>query len=459
MIPKKNTRPLANVPLGEMHRRLALALAAAALLTAQLGCQPSPGMPSPTLRAAGPPQVATIVVASQDLRHTAVMPGTVEGEETTDIYAKVGGFLETISVDIGDTVTKGQTLAVLSIPEMAQELARLEASAQSARANIKQAVAGVAQAEAHVQSNQAAIEEAQSGKAEKEANLKFRQVELKRTEQLVNDKALLAKKLDEAKFTVEAAQAALGTVDARIRTAQANLVAAQADVEKAKTDLVSAEVKVKIADLDIEKTKTMIAYGTLQAPFDGVVTKRMFDPGAFIKPADGNSAAMPLVTISRINTVRLLVDLPMKEVRWLNEGDAVVFDRINVLPGEKIPGTVTRFSAALNSVSRMLRVEIDLPNKEGKLRPGYFGYATIQLAEFKETPVVPSSALTTIDDVAYVFVVDGTNCHRREVTTNYRDGAIVGIESGIKVGDQVVRTGGGQLSDGQEVTPVPAKSQ
>jgi hypothetical protein len=58
-----------------------------------------------------------------------------------------------------------------------------------------------------------------------------------------------------------------------------------------------------------------------------------------------------------------------------------------------------------------------------------------------------------------VFVVEGTTCHRREVTTNYRDGAIVGIESGIMAGDQVVRSGVGQLTDGQEVTPVPAKNE
>jgi membrane fusion protein (multidrug efflux system) len=107
----------------------------------------------------------------------------------------------------------------------------------------------------------------------------------------------------------------------------------------------------------------------------------------------------------------------------------------------------------------MLRVEIDLPNDDRKLLPGYFGYVTIQLAEFKETPVIPTSALTIIDDRSYVFVVEGTTCHRREVTTNYRDGAIVGIESGIMAGDQVVRSGVGQLTDGQEVSPVPAKNE
>jgi len=454
MIPKQKTSTF-----GKMSCCLALASAAVALLVTQAGCPQPAGMPSPSQTAAGPIRVVTVVVTNQDLEHTAIMPGTVEGEETTDIYSKVGGFLDKIFVDIGDNVAKGDTLAVLSIPEMDHELARLEAAAESARAIIGQAVAGITQANAHVQSSQAAIEEAETESAEKEANLKFRSAELKRTEELVEKKALLAKKLDEAKFNVEAATAALGTVAARVRTAEANLAVAEASVEKAKTDHASAVAKAKVADLDIKKAQTMIGYGTLEAPFDGVVTRRMFDLGAFIKPADGNSAALPLLTISRINTVRLIVDLPMKEVRWLEEGDKILFDRINVLPGEKISGTVTRFSAALNSKSRMLRVEIDLPNEERKLRPGYFGYVTIHLAEFKDTPVVPSSALTVIDDLYYVFVVKGTTCHRRLVTTNYRDGVIVGIESGIKAGEQVVKTGIGQLTDGQKVKPVPAENE
>jgi RND family efflux transporter MFP subunit len=454
MIPNKEP-----TTIRKMNHRLTLASATALLLSTQLGCPQSTGMPSPSQSAAGPMQVVTVVVVNQDLLHTAVMPGTVVGEETTDIYAKVGGFLQAIGVEIGDSVAKGDVLAVLSIPEMAQELERLEAVAASARAIIDQSLAGVTQAKAHVQSSQAAIEEAETESAEKQANLKFRKAELDRTKELVEKKALLAKRLDEARFNVEAATAALGTVAARVRTAKANLTAAHANVEKAKTDHTSAVAKAKVADLEIQKTQTMIAYGTLRAPFDGVITKRMVDPGAFIKPADGNSAAMPLLTISRIDTVRLLIDLPMKEVRWLDVGDEVVFDRINVLPGEKIPGKVTRFSAALDSTSRMLRVEIDLPNDERKLSPGYFGYVTIQLEEFKDTPVIPSTALTVIDDLTYVFVVKGTTCHKRLITTNYRDGVIVGIESGVKAGEQVVKTGIGQLTDGQEVKPVLAENE
>lgn len=456
MIPDKRIMTSVVQTLANMRGRLAVAGTAVVLLATQAGCPPAAEMPSPALRAAGPPPVTTVRVANQDLQHTVEMPGTVEGEETTDIYAKVGGFLKEIHVDIGSVVANGDTLAELAIPEMDQELQRLEATAERDRAFIGQANAGIKQAEALVKSRQAALEEAETGKAEKEADLKFRQAELERTRELVQGQALLAKKLDEAELHVEAAQAARGTVEARIRTAQADLVAAEANVEKARTDLVSAKAMAKVADLEINKAQTMIAYGTLLAPFDGVVTQRMFDPGAFIKPADGNSAALPLLTISRINSVRLLVDLPMKEVRWLDKGDAVVFDRINVLPGVKIDGQVTRFAAGLNSMSRMMRVEIDLPNDDRKLRPGYFGYAKIHLAEFKETPVLPASALTTVDDRTYVFVVEGTTCHRREVTTNYQDGTIVGIASGVAAGDQVVRSGGGQLTDGQEVTPVTA---
>lgn len=128
-----------------------------------------------------------------------------------------------------------------------------------------------------------------------------------------------------------------------------------------------------------------------------------------------------------------------------------VLDRVSVLPGESFEGKVSRFSAGLNPASRMLRVEVDLSNAEGKLRPGYYGYVTITLAKLEDNPVVPSSALVISGAEKYVFVVEGDTVKKRVLTVNYEDGNVVGIASGLNKGDRVVRSGGGQLSDGQKV--------
>ncbi|MDA1050699.1 MAG: efflux RND transporter periplasmic adaptor subunit [Planctomycetota bacterium] len=434
------------------HQWAAICLGICALPLATLaGCGDRNHKPEIGQAPAGPTRVETVTVTRQDLAQSIEMSGTIEGDETVDLYAKVGGFLEEITVDIGDRVEAGQVLARLSIPEMAKELDHQQASFKSAQAMVQQTEAGIRQAEARIASGEAAVDEAKTQRSEKEATHRLRQAEFERTKELVDSGSLLAKKLDEAKFNLEAAAAALKSADARIRSAEAELVAVKLDVEKARFDSASAESRVTVAIADLEKTKTMNEYATIRAPFAGLVTKRMVDPGAFIQPAEGNSGAKPLLTVTATSVVRLRIDLPMDEVQWLDRGDRAVFGRINALPGETVPGTVTRYSSTLDPTSRTMRVEIDLPNADHRLSPGYYGYVTLILNEFKDVPTVPSSAVMTDDEGLFVYVLEGSTCKRRAVTTNFADGAIVGIASGLAGGETVVRSGGGQLSDGQQV--------
>ena len=121
------------------------------MLLAELsGCDTARPGPSATGAQAGPPRVQTINVARNNLAQRIEMPATVEGEEAADLYAKVGGYLDEITVDIGDQVEAGQTLATLSIPEMDKELERRAAGVTSAEAHVKQSQASVTQTRAKV---------------------------------------------------------------------------------------------------------------------------------------------------------------------------------------------------------------------------------------------------------------------------------------------------------------------
>jgi RND family efflux transporter MFP subunit len=374
------------------------------------------------------PRVQTVTVKPKDLDRRIELPGTVEGYETADLYAKVGGFLAEISVDIGDEVTKGQVLARLSIPEMQKEVIEKQAA--------------VAAREAELQSSQAGLYEVMTRLREKQAHVKQQLAEFERVKNLVERGSLQQKLLDEATYKLDAAQAAVETAQARIQTVEAMLK--------------SSEAQVDLAKAEQDKVQTLLEYSEIRAPFDGMVTKRFFDTGAFIQPADGNSAARPIVTVTRIDVVRIWLDLPMEQVRWLNRGDRVVFDRINVLPGARFEGEVTRFASALDRSSRMMRVEVDLPNSDRRLLPGYYGYITVLLDEMPQTAIVPSTALVTHGAETYVCVVENGISHRRPVSVVFQDGSIVGIGSGLTPGEQVIQAGGGQIRDGQQVVAVNA---
>jgi HlyD family secretion protein len=404
-------------------------------------------------------RVETVAVQQRDLTQSVEIPGTVEGFETADLFAKVGGYLEGIFVDIGDRVTKGQELAKLYVPEMLKELEQKKAEIARAEADVNQALAAIRQEEAEVVRAEAMRDEAKTLRGEKEADLQFRVAELNRTRQLVDRGSVLAQRLDEVTFQHDAAEAALASIAARIRTSEAGLNAAKASLDKAKSDHASVVARVDVAQADYDRVNALVQYSSIRAPFDGFVTKRWVHRGAFIQPAQGNSAAKPLLTVTRTDVVRVSVDLSMSEVRWLDRGDRAVLDRINVLPGEKFTGQVTRYSSSLDATSRMMRVEIDLENSDHRLLPGYYGYVTLYLEEMPQTSVIPSSALLTDGAATYVYVVEDGVCRKRAVTTNYQDGTIVGIASGLQGNEQIVRAGGGQLSEGRKVTPVMAESK
>lgn len=402
------------------------------------------------------PRVQTVSVRSKDLMEKIELPGTVQGFEQADLYAKVGGFLAEINVDIGDEVTKGQVLARLSIPEMDKELLQKEAAVAATEADVEQARAAIRQAESQVAEAEAKLEQTKSRIAEKRAAVDQYKAEFSRVQGLVERGSLNRELLDEATYKRDAAVASLNAMQSAIRTSEAEIASAQAGVEKAKTDYQSALAHVALANADHERLKEMAAYGVIRAPFDGVVTKRFVDPGAFIQPANGNSAARPLFAVSRIDVVRIWLDLPMEQVRWLSRGDRVVFDRINVLPGVKFEGEVARFASALDVSSRMMRVEVDLPNPDHRLLPGYYGYVTVMLEEMPQTPVVPSSALMSSGSDKYVFIVENGVAKRRPVSVVFQDGSIVGVGPGLTPGEQVVRAGGSQLREGQRVVAVSA---
>jgi RND family efflux transporter MFP subunit len=404
------------------------------------------------------PRVQTISVQLQDLEQKIELPGTVEGFETADLYAKVGGYLEEISVDIGDRVTRGQMLARLSVPEMVKELRQKEVAIDAIQAEVKQAQAAIKQAQAQVVSAVAAVEETKSQLQEKKSQVNFREAEYNRISELVTRGSLNKELLDEITYKKESAVAALDAVRAKIRSVEAELSAKKTDVEKARADFQTALAHVELAKADHERVVTLSEYSIIKAPFDGVVTNRMVDPGAFIQPADGISSAKPLLTVSSTAVVRISLDLPMAQVRWLDRGDRAILDRINVLPGKRFEGQVTRFSTILNKDSRMMRVEIDLKNPDHLLMPGYYGYVTLYLDKMLQQTIIPSSALLVDGDESYVFVVDQGKARKCLVKTIFENGSIVGIESDISPGDQVIQAGGGLLVDGQAVTAVNGAS-
>jgi RND family efflux transporter MFP subunit len=385
------------------------------------------------------------------------MPGTVRAIEAADLYAKIGGHVASVEVDIGDEVRKGAVLARLHVPEMDRELEEARARIALARAERDQAVANLAQAEAGVLAAVAAQSRVQAERREREATVTLRRSERDRWVQILQESpAIEPRRLDEARFQLEAATAAVARSDAEVEAAEAEVVLARARVDKARADGTAAEARITAAEASAARLEAICEYREIVAPFDGVITARHLHPGAFIQPAASNSAASPILTIERIDRVRLVVDVAMDAVPRLDCGDRAVLERVRVAPGRKFEGVVTRLSQALDERSRMMRAEIELQNpvepEVGRvLRPGSYGTVTILLEEHRGIPCIPASAVRVDGEASYVYVVEDGVCRRRVVERAFDDGIRLGIRAGLREGERIVVGGLETIADGQPV--------
>ena len=220
-----------------------------------------------------------------------------------------------------------------------------------------------------------------------------------------------------------------------------------------KQDLDDSRTKYEVAKRTLALQHTYLDYAQIIAPFDGYVTKRYVDPGAFIPQASAmTSAVTTLLTVMDLSQVKVLVNVPERDVGSVHVGDELSLT-LDAYPDQTFRGRVTKFAPALDAGSRTLQVEIDIPNTDMALKPGMFARVTLVLERHPQALVIPSEALLVNELGSFVFVVgaaqDGAPTVRRvSVRTGLEDGGQVEILGGLGPKDQVVRTGKELVHDG-----------
>ena len=385
------------------------------------------------------------------IRRLTIQPGTVHAFEWADLYAKASGFLKGQSVDIGSTVKRGQVLAEIDAPELEEDVEQAAASHEQAKAQIEQAVARIETAEAERDTASASEAQTRADLERLVAKRSMTQKQFERVKSLNERNAVDRKLVDEAQLDSEAASAGERTGRAAIETAEAQEKTAEAKVRQAKADLVEARAFVRVAESRLDRARVLAGYSRIKAPFDGVVTRRNFHPGSFIRSA-ADGSPMPLLTVARTDLMRVVVQIPDLDVPLLDAGDkaTVVVDALKTIP---FVGIVARLAKAEDPTTRTMKAEIDLPNPDGRLVEGMYGRATIELQPPTEHLCVPASSLTghSANGHAVAFVVRDKKARRTPVRFGNDDGTLVEILSGLTREDEVVSRPGSQLDDGEPV--------
>ena len=386
-------------------KRLVGALSALGFLAAA-GCSNSRAASSTVDR----PTVAVAQVEWKELARTLTLAAEFRPFQEIDVHAKVAGYLKNILVDVGDQVKEGQLLAVLEIPELRDEAQQDEASVQRSAEEINRAQADLDRAES-------AHEIAHLGATRLAGVLKSRPNLV--AQQDVDDAA------------------------ARDRMAEAQ-------VSTAKAALAAARQQLAVSNAVANKTRTLLEYTRITAPFTGVVTHRYADTGAMIQAGTASqSQAMPLVRLSQNARLRLTIPVPESAVASIRVGEPVDvrIDSIN----RSLPGTVSRFAGKVNPDTRTMDTEVDVRNDDLSLVPGMYASASIALEKPRRMLTVPVPALERGDERTTVMVVTDGVLARRPVKLGLETPDRAEITDGINDHDMVVMGNRSQLRPGMTV--------
>jgi RND family efflux transporter MFP subunit len=417
------------------------------------GAQPAAKAPAPVI-------VEVVSPLSGGIDRVCVQPGTVEPFAAADLYAKVSGFLVEQKVDIGSVVREGDVLARIAVPELEKQVQKDAAEVKRAEAKVTQVSAAITTAKADLGAATAMIAFAKAEQKSKTAFRAYREKQRARIAELVSKNAIEQKLVDEQEDQYEAAVGAELAAAESVNSAEQKEAAAKARLEQAQADLKYAEAELAVTKSLLEKSETMLGYATIRSPYTGVVTRRSFHPGDFIKSAENGGDRIPLLTVERTDVMRLVIQVPDRDVPYVTAGDPVAV-KLDALPDEKLqPASggqlvVSRSAESEDPVTRTMRTEVDLKNAGGRLRRGMYGRVSMTLQAGAPTAVrIPSMALVGKAEggKATVRVVRGDAVHVIPVQYGTDTGSQVEIISGLTPADRVVIRASTPVEQGTVVT-------
>lgn len=298
-----------------------------------------------------PIAVETAEIKKSSIQDIGNFTGTLIPRSQFMVAPKISGRLEKLYVDIGDWVRRDQLIAVLDDEEYSQQVVQAEAELQVAQANLE----------------------------ESKSSLDVAERELERVKEL-HQKGI------SADSELDAVKGAFATQEAGYKVAVAQVANRRAALEAAKIRL---------------------SYTKIKATWEGgsnrrVVGERLVHEGALL------TSNAPIISILEINPLLAVIHVTDKDYFQLEKGQTAVISS-DALPNSSVQGKIERIAPLLKETSREARVEIEIPNDEGRLKPGMFVNVRIQYKAIDNATLVPVSSLVKRDNQQGIFMVDIEN--------------------------------------------------
>ena len=335
--------------------------------------------------------------------------GVVAAKETATLTSRIVAPVIEVRVRAGERVRAGDLLVVLDDKAMADQARAAEAAAGAAQQGLTVAT-----------SEQAAAV----------AERKLATVSHSRIASLHERRSATTQELDEAEARLSSAVARAESASARVAQANAQLVAARAAADAA---------------------TTTESFGLVKAPFDGLVTERLTDPGNLASPG------MPLLRLDSTGAPHVDVRVDEARERYVREGDRVeVRFEEGAGASRAVEGVVTEIARAVTADERAFMVEVSLPSDHTP-RTGTFARVRFRGAS-REALVVPATTIRHQGQLSTVFVVEDGVARLRLLQTGYEGAEGVEVLAGLNRGEVIVNAPPPELTDGRRIVahdPVP----
>jgi RND family efflux transporter MFP subunit len=386
-------------------------------------------------------------------------PGSIEPHDGAALYAEVYGQLKTLNVDIGSKVKKGDLLAEIAIPEREAQVLRDQAKVEDAKARVKQSEAQRVEAEAEARAADASVELAAIMVKVKTAFKNYREKQLNRIKDLVAKKAEDQRLQDEQEDYYLSAAEAENAAKEKVIAERERATAARAKITRVDADIAAAKANVAVAEAELASSRVWVEYGRILSPYDGVITQRGYLRGDFIKTGD-QSGSKPIVTVASTDVMRVVIPVPDRDVPHIEPGQQAIltFDALEDVTYQTAGDNkvvVSRLSHAEDYQTRLMRVEVDVENKDGKLKLGMYGRATIIINQGAPGAVhIPSAALSGRADKGKgtVRIIRDGKIETVPVKYGMDNGIDVEILDGLSLQDRVVVGTNVPVADGTSVS-------
>ncbi len=370
-----------------------------------------------------------------DIENTNTFSGTTKIKDETSVTVEMGGVIEEMDVQLGDHVSRGQTLLRIKGTD-------IENSIKSAQAAVNSAQAAYNDSDVQIANSQNSLESALTNAKVSYDKAVSGYEETKRqfdnTEQLYQAGAVSEDAYKQAQSGLDQSQKSVEQAQAALDAAQKSYDTGVGNREQAKAAIESAQVSLETALSNRDKL-------TLKSPVDGVITAKNFEVNEMA------TQGQPAFVISSPEILQIDLNITQSDIGKFTEGQTVNV----IIDGQTVEGTVNYVPTVADSSSSLYKVEVLVNNTDGQFKAGMSAQVEVSIEKESDVIKVPKKAILEEEGVKYVYIVgDDNRAVKKEIETGIETADTVEIKSGVNSDDTVVIGGLSLISDNTKLFPV-----